>query len=48
MGKFLLKVGEGSGPGIPLQTVLTDAEVRSKIHETNARYSHVNLAGATS
>lgn len=48
MGKFLLKVGEGSGPGIPLQTVLTDAEVRSQIHETNARYSHVNLAGANS
>lgn len=46
MGKFLLKVGEGSGPGIPFQTTFTASEIQSEIHETNARFSDVNLAEA--
>lgn len=44
MGKFLLKVGEGAGPGIPFQTMFTDAEAASGMHDTNARFDQINAA----
>lgn len=44
MGKFLIKVGEGEGPGIPFQTVFTPAESASGMHDTNQRFAAVNAA----
>lgn len=38
-GKFLIKVTEDRTPGIPVQMVLTDAEIRAGIHDTSARYT---------
>lgn len=46
MGKFLIKVGEGEGPGIPFQTVFTPSESASGMHDTNTRFAAVNAARA--
>ncbi|NAE18022.1 ATP/GTP-binding protein [Enterococcus hirae] len=43
LGKMLIKVGRR--PGIPTQVTLTQAEIRSGVHNTNARWA--DRAGAT-
>jgi hypothetical protein len=38
-GKFLIKVTKDNTPGIPIQTVLTDIEYDTGVHDTNARFA---------
>lgn len=38
-GKFLIKVAKDNTPGIPIQTVLTDVEYDTGVHDTNARFA---------
>ncbi len=38
-GKFLIKVAKDNTPGIPIQTVFTDLEIDSGVHDTNARFA---------
>ncbi|MFC8181561.1 ATP/GTP-binding protein [Rhodococcus sp. NPDC057297] len=38
-GKFLIKVAKDNTPGIPIQTVLTDIEYDTGVHDTNARFA---------
>ena len=39
-GKFLIKVAKDNTPGIPIQTVFTDIEIDSGVHNTNARFAN--------
>ncbi|MBE7190867.1 MAG: hypothetical protein INR66_00110 [Gordonia polyisoprenivorans] len=39
MGKFLIKFGEGTRPGVPIQMRFTATEWASGIHNTNSRYA---------
>lgn len=47
MGHFLLKVGEGQGPGISFRTHLTPIERDSGVHDTNRRFADVNKERAS-
>ncbi len=38
-GKFLIKVAKDNTPGIPIQTVFTDVEIDTGVHDTNARFA---------
>jgi hypothetical protein len=40
-GKFYIKVGEQGAPGLPLRSILTNAEIVSGIHDTNQRFDLV-------
>ncbi len=38
-GHFLIKVAKDNTPGIPIRTVLTDVEIETGVHDTNARFA---------
>ncbi|OAK53798.1 ATP/GTP-binding protein [Rhodococcoides kyotonense] len=44
-GKFLIKVAKDNTPGIPIQTVLTDIEYDTGVHDTNARFAEYFAGG---
>ncbi|OAK54053.1 ATP/GTP-binding protein [Rhodococcoides kyotonense] len=44
-GKFLIKVAKDNTPGIPIQTVLTDVEYDTGVHDTNARFAEYFAGG---
>ncbi|WP_328814294.1 ATP/GTP-binding protein [Rhodococcus sp. NBC_00297] len=44
-GKFLIKVAKDNTPGIPIQTVFTDVELDTGVHDTNARFAEYFQGG---